>query len=129
MIALLEKTMFMISLLFLREYGPPSSFQVYLINLVFFFFEHVFILLQVFLFLYLHLDLSLWHGLRLFFFLLLLLSPPPLSSSSSLLPPPPCGGEHDVSRHVAVAGCPRVFPGRLLQVLHTRAEPPTLPHT
>src|SRR4029434_1961921 len=29
-----------LSFLFLREYGPPSSFQVYLINLVFFFFEH-----------------------------------------------------------------------------------------
>ena len=28
-----------LSLLFLREYRPPSSFQVYLINLVFFFFE------------------------------------------------------------------------------------------
>src|SRR4029434_1561083 len=39
-----------LSILFLREYGPPSSFQVYLINLVFFFFEHVFLLLQVFLF-------------------------------------------------------------------------------
>ena len=51
----------MISLSFLREYGPPSSFQVYLIHLVFFFFEHVFLLLQVFLFLflYLHLDLCL----------------------------------------------------------------------
>src|SRR4029434_771849 len=60
-----------LSILFLREYGPPFSFQVYLIHLVFFFFEHVFLLLQVFLFLYIHLHLSLWHGLRLFFFLLL----------------------------------------------------------
>src|SRR4029434_10305298 len=65
------------SLLFLREYGPPSSFQVNLINLVFFFFEHVFLLLQVFLFLYLH--LGLWHGFYLF--LLLLFCGFPLSSS------------------------------------------------
>src|SRR4029434_2410299 len=55
-----------LSILFLHEYGPPCSFQVYSINLVFFF-EHVFLLLQVFLFLYLHLSL------RLFLFLLLLL--------------------------------------------------------
>src|SRR4029434_4108381 len=75
--------MFMIPLLFLREYGPPSSFQVYLIHLVFFFFEHILLLLQVFLFLYLHLDLSLWHGLRLFLFLLLLLCGFPLSPSPS----------------------------------------------
>src|SRR4029434_5115663 len=70
-----------LSILFLREYGPPSSFQVYLINSVFFFFEHIFLLLQVFLFLFLyfHLDLSLWHGLRLF--LLLLLCGFPLSPS------------------------------------------------
>src|SRR4029434_8481541 len=70
-----------LSILFLREYGPPSSFQVYLINLVLFFFEHVFLLLQVFLFLYLHLDLGLWHCLCLFFFLLLLLCGFPLSPS------------------------------------------------
>src|SRR4029434_9451515 len=75
-----------LSLLFLREYGPPSSFQINLINLVLLFFEHVFLPLEVFLFLflylhlYLHLHLGLWHGLRLFLFLLLLrgipLSPP-----------------------------------------------------
>src|SRR4029434_1360343 len=68
-----------LSILFLH--GPPSSFQVYLIHLVFFFFEHVFLLLQVFLFLYIHLDFSLWHGLRLFLFLLLLLCGFPLSPS------------------------------------------------
>src|SRR4029434_7949051 len=67
-----------LSLLFLREYGPPSSFQVYLINLVFFFFEHIFLLLQFFILLYLHLDLTFWHGLRLF---LLLLCGFPLSPS------------------------------------------------
>src|SRR4029434_18817 len=70
-----------LSVFCLREYGPLSSFQVYLINLVFFFFEHVFLLLQVFLFLYIHLDLSLWHGLRLFPFLLLFLCGFPLSPS------------------------------------------------
>ena len=46
-----------LSLLFLREYGPPSSFEVNLINLVLLFFEHVFLLLQVFLFLHLGLVL------------------------------------------------------------------------
>src|SRR4029434_3287323 len=67
------------SLLFLCEYGPLSSFQVHLINLVLLFFEHVFLMLQVFL--YLHPDLGLWHGLRLFVFLLLLLCGFPLSPS------------------------------------------------
>ena len=33
-----------LSLLFLREYGHPSSFQVNLINVVLFFFEHAFTL-------------------------------------------------------------------------------------
>src|SRR4029434_4483156 len=61
LIALLAKTMFMISLsCSCLNMGPPSSFQVYLIHLVFFFFEQVFLLLQVFLFLYLH--LGLWHA-------------------------------------------------------------------
>src|SRR4029434_3350880 len=66
-----------LSLLFLREYGPPFSFQVNLKH--FFFFEHVFLLLQVFLFLYL--DLGLWQGLSLSLFLLLLLRGFPLSPS------------------------------------------------
>src|SRR4029434_7672881 len=57
-----------LSLLFLCEYGPPSSFQVHLIHVVLFLFEHILLLLQVFLFLYLYFDLSLWHGLRLFLF-------------------------------------------------------------
>src|SRR4029434_8450670 len=65
-------------ILFLREYGPPSSFQVYLINLVFFFFEHVFLLLQVFLFL--PLGLYLWHALWA--------RPPPLPPSPPLWIPP-----------------------------------------
>src|SRR4029434_349876 len=68
-------------LLFLCEYGPPSSFQIHLINVVLFFFEH-------FLFLYLHLDLGLSHELRLFLLLLLpsMDSPshPHYSSSDSL---------------------------------------------
>src|SRR4029434_7497091 len=78
LIALLAKTMFMIYL----------SFQVNLVNLVLFFFKHVFLLLQVFLFLYLQLDLSPWQGLRLFPSILLLLLSLFLSFYLSSHPPP-----------------------------------------